>query len=50
MHQSGILEGRNVSLHKLEVHALVGFLGAGGLVLLLLGHQLEGGMSCHFGS
>ena len=50
MRQSSVLEGRNVILHELEVHALIGFLGACRLVLLLFDRQRKGGMRRHFGS
>lgn len=50
MRQSSVLEGRNVILHELEVHALIGFLGSSGFVLLFFDCQREGGMRCHFDS
>ena len=40
----GVLSGGDVSLHKVEVHTVVGLLGLGGVLLLLLNDQGEVGM------
>ena len=40
----GVLPGGDVSLHKVEIHTVVGLLGLGGVLLLLLNDQLKVGM------